>query len=243
MTSVLMVLSAARQLTLSDGSGHPAGVWAEEFISPHEVFTDAGWEVALATPGGAPAVIDEASLGKAGGLFPRTQGFFDAVERLSPLLRAPENLHALNLAAYDLVFYAGGYGPMEDLARDATAGAMLADRVASGRVVALSCHGAAAILPAAEAMDISPFRGRVMTAFSNSEERLTRFAHSMPWMLEDRLRAVGVDYRRAILPFRPHVVVDRNVYSGQNPQSSGHLARRLVADLGARRTAPVGTRR
>ncbi|WP_412074593.1 hypothetical protein [Streptomyces sp. col6] len=31
--------------------------------------------------------------------------------------------------------------------------------------------------------------------------------------------------------FRPHLEVDRNLYTGHNPASSGPLARRLVADL------------
>lgn len=242
MISVLMVLSAATHWTLSDDSRHPTGVWAEDFISPHDVFTEAGWEITVATPGGRPAVIDPASLGTAGGLFPRTRGFRDSVDRLSPLLRKPLNLYGLDLADHDLVFYPGGYGSMEDLAQDAVAGAMLSERVATGGPVAFSCHGAAAALPVAEALDISPLRGRVMTAFSNSEERLTRIAPRMPWMLEDRLRTVGVEYSRAILPFRPHVVADRNVYSGQNPQSSGHLARRVVADLSAQSPSRVAVR-
>lgn len=242
MISVLMVLSAATHWTLSDDSRHPTGVWAEEFISPHDVFTEAGWEITVATPGGRPAVIDPASLGTAGGLFPRTTGFRDCVDRLFPLLRTPVNLYRLDLADYDLVFYPGGYGPMEDLARDPVAGAMLSERVAAGGPVAFSCHGAAAALGAAACMDISPFRGRVMTAFSNSEERLTRIAPRVPWMLEDRLRAAGVEYSRAILPFRPHVVADRTIYSGQNPQSSGHLARRVVADLSAQSPSRVAVR-
>ncbi len=239
MISVLMVLSAARHWTLADGSRHPTGVWAEEFIAPHEVFTEAGWEITVATPGGAPAVLDPASLGRAGGLFPRTQGFRSTVKRLSPLLESPTNVYGIDLDEPDLVFYPGGYGPMEDLAHDVTAGTMLAHRVAAGLPVAFSCHGAASALAAAAALDVSPFRGRVMTAFSNSEERLNRIALSAPWWLEDRLRQAGIEHSRAILPFRPHVVRDRNVYSGQNSQSSGPLARRVVADLSAQAPAPA----
>ena len=43
-------------------------------------------------------------------------------------------------------------------------------------------------------------------------------------------------------PFRPHVVADRTIYSGQNPQSSGHLARRVVADLSAQSPSRVAVR-
>ena len=41
MANVLMILSAADHWTLEDGSAHPTGFWAEEFVAPYEVFTDA----------------------------------------------------------------------------------------------------------------------------------------------------------------------------------------------------------
>ncbi|GAA1072366.1 hypothetical protein GCM10009663_09940 [Kitasatospora arboriphila] len=39
------------------------------------------------------------------------------------------------------------------------------------------------------------------------------------------------DCAKTRLPLLPFMVVDRNVYTGQNPASSGRLAERLVADL------------
>lgn len=35
MSSVLMVLSAARKWTQKDGTQRPTGFWAEEFADPH----------------------------------------------------------------------------------------------------------------------------------------------------------------------------------------------------------------
>jgi putative intracellular protease/amidase len=61
MPSVLMVLSAARIWTLKDGTAHPTGFWAEEFVKPHRTFTAAGLEVTVATPGGRTPVPDELS--------------------------------------------------------------------------------------------------------------------------------------------------------------------------------------
>ena len=52
MTKVLMVVSAADHWTLNDGTHHPTGFWAEEFVVPHQTFTEAGWHVDIATPGG-----------------------------------------------------------------------------------------------------------------------------------------------------------------------------------------------
>ena len=77
-----------------------------------------------------------------------------------------------------------------------------------------------------------------MTGLSNVEERLNTFGWKAPWYLEDRLKAHGADYSKALLPLRPHVVVDRNLYTGQNPFSSEELAEKIVADVtGAARQA------
>ena len=69
-----------------------------------------------------------------------------------------------------------------------------------------------------------------MTGLSNVEEKFNPFACKARWLLEDRLKESGIVYDKATLPYRSHVVVDGNLYSGQNPQS----AERLVEDLGAR---------
>ncbi|RAJ58785.1 putative intracellular protease/amidase [Streptomyces sp. Amel2xB2] len=231
MATVLMVLSAADHWTLDDGTEHPSGFWAEEFVVPYEVFTAAGWDVTVATPGGKAPTVDRLSLGLSGGLPAKTRRIQAELDRLAPVLTAPANLSQVDAGTYDLVFYPGGHGPMEDLAYDTVSGALLAERLASGKPLALLCHAPAAILAAASEDGSTPFAGYEMTGLSNREELLNRFAKKAPWLLEDRLKESGVDYRKGRLPLRPFVVVDRNLYTGQNPQSSQKLAERLVADL------------
>ena len=51
------------------------------------------------------------------------------------------------------------------------------------------------------------------------------------WLLQDRLAADGV-LVEAAEPWTPHVVVDRNLITGQNPMSSAPLAEELVKRLG-----------
>src|SRR5215831_538655 len=52
MAKILCVLTGASYWTLKDGHRHPTGYWAEEFVRPYTVFTDAGHEVTVATPRG-----------------------------------------------------------------------------------------------------------------------------------------------------------------------------------------------
>ncbi|GIL29026.1 dimethylallyltransferase [Actinocatenispora comari] len=230
MTSVLMVLSAARHWTLRDGTLHPTGVWAEEFAVPYQLFVDAGFEVTVATPGGNKPVIDQLSLGISGGLPGKTRKIAADIQRLQPVLDRPADLADMDPDDFDLVFYSGGHGPMEDLAVDPVSGALLTKRLASGRPLALLCHAPAASLAAENPDGSWPFRGYRMTGLSNREERLNKFAWKAPWLLEDRLKQVGADYSKG-LPLRPYIVHDRNLYTGENPQSSEKLARQVIADL------------
>lgn len=62
MAHILMVITGANYITLKDGSRHPTGYWADEVLVPYRMFTDAGVEVDIATPGGVPAPLDKASL-------------------------------------------------------------------------------------------------------------------------------------------------------------------------------------
>lgn len=237
MTTVLHVLSAARVWTLRDGTEHPTGFWAEEFVVPYTLFTDAGWQVTVATPGGVRPVVDELSLGLKGGVLPPSaKKLRTELDRLAPVLEQPANLSDVNPDDFDVVFYSGGHGPMEDLAVDETSGALLTRRLASGRPLALLCHAPAAALAAKNPDGSWPFAGYRMTGLSNVEERLNTFAWKAKWLLENRLKEAGADYT-AGLPLKSNVVVDRNLYTGQNPGSSAALAHRIIADVSATTSA------
>ncbi len=170
MTRVLQVLSAARVWTLKDGTEHPTGFWAEEFVVPYMLFTEAGWDITLATPDGKQPVVDQLSLGIKGGVLPHTAKKLKAqLDRLAPVLEHPANLSDMDPDDFDVVFYSGGHGPMEDLAVDATSGALLTKRLASGRPLALLCHAPAAALAAKSPDGSWPFTGYTMTGLSNAE--------------------------------------------------------------------------
>lgn len=231
MTTVLHVLSAARVWTLKDGTAHPTGFWAEEFVVPYTLFTEAGFAVTVATPGGKQPVVDELSLGMRGGVLPKAaKKLRGELAQLAPVLEHPANLSDLDPDDFDIVFYSGGHAPMEDLAVDPVSGALLTKRLASGRPLALLCHAPAAALAAKNPDGSWPFVGWKMTGLSNAEERLNPFAWKAKWLLQDRLQEAGADYSHG-LPLKSNVVVDRNLYTGQNPGSSRGLAQRIIADI------------
>jgi putative intracellular protease/amidase len=224
MSTVLFVVTGARSWTLSDGTSHPTGYWAEELLTPYRLLTDAGHEVVFATPGGVAPVADEGSLA----------ADEDARDALAAIegLQAPRRLDDIDLAAFDAVFYPGGHGPMEDLASDPTSGALLAEALETDKPLALVCHGLAALLAARRENGSLAAEGRKVAAFTDEEERQGGLADKAPWLLESTLRAQGVRVEAAE-PWADHLVEDGALVSGQNPQSSASVARALLSRLGA----------
>jgi putative intracellular protease/amidase len=233
MPAVLIVVSAADHWTLTDGTAHPTGFWAEEFAEPHRLFREAGWQVTVATPGGVAPTVDRLSLRFPAGPPWRLRRYRRYLRDHADELAHPRDLARVRPEEYDAVFYPGGHGPMADLAVDPVSGALLTSALRSGTPLALLCHAPAALLAATTEDGPWPFAGYTVTALSNREELLNRFARKAPWLLEDRLVAAGARYVRRRVPLLPFVTVDRGLYTGQNPASSRRLARRLIADLTA----------
>ncbi|GGP72632.1 type 1 glutamine amidotransferase domain-containing protein [Streptomyces sindenensis] len=233
MTKVLFVVSAADRWTLRDGEVHPSGFWGEELAMPHKIFTEAGWETTVATPGGKVPTLDRLSMSWTAGRPSKLRAVAAYLDAIDAQLKHPRVLSEIDPDAFDVVFYPGGHGPMEDLPVDPVSGALLTRVLASGKPLALLCHAPAAAFAAKNEDGSWPFTGYRMTGLSNLEEKFNSFGRKAIWLLEDRLRESGAEYSRARLPLRPYIVVDRNLYTGQNPPSSERLAHRIVADVNA----------
>lgn len=70
-----------------------------------------------------------------------------------------------------------------------------------------------------------------MTGFSNAEDRFATHPAVSDRMTENRMRALGADYR-APEPGASHVEVDGRVITGQNPQSAAAFGDALAIALG-----------
>jgi putative intracellular protease/amidase len=235
MYSVLMILTSATSWTQKDGTQRPTGFWAEEFVVPHEMLSAAGAKITIATPGGRPSKVDAGSLAPQAnqGDVAKAAALAAYLEQHADALRSPHRVEDMNAAHFDAVFVPGGHGPMQDLAVDASVGNILSAALANPRqVVAALCHGSASFLAAGDAAGWA-FKGRRLTAFTNTEEEQAGLAANAPWLLEDRLRAAGAVFVGGA-PWTSHVVVDANLVTGQNPMSA-EAATKAVLDLLAAR--------
>jgi putative intracellular protease/amidase len=230
MSSILLVLTAATHWTLNDGSRHPTGFWAEEFVAAHREFAKAGATVAIATPGGSIPVADELSLSPQmnGGDLAKLADLRAYLAENRPALTTPLVLEDVDPSAYDAIFLPGGHGPMEDLARNEAVGQLLIAMLdGPATVVGTVCHGPASFIAARRPDGAWAFEGRHMTAFADEEETQAGLASKAPWLLETRLRELGakVDAGPA---WASHVVVDGNLVTGQNPGSTTDTAKQLL---------------
>jgi putative intracellular protease/amidase len=231
MANILMAVSAADSLTMKDGSEHPTGYWAEELVVSHRVLRDAGHTVHIATPGGVKPTVDQVSLApeSAGGQ-ERADGFREYLANIDAELSAPLVLADVDIIAYDAVVMPGGHGPMADLYKDADLGRLLVAADSAGKVIAPFCHGPAGLLSATLDDGSFAFAGRRLTVFTNEEELNGGTGENTPWLVEDALKEKGAVIENAAA-WSSNVVRDRNLITGQNPQSSEDVAKEVVAAL------------
>lgn len=225
MAKALFILTAAGELPLKDGNRIPTGFWAQELVPPHHIFLEHGHTIDIATPKGKPAVLDENCFAPAfhnhdAGRIANLREQLDEIEAW----HTPLSLERLALTGtkYDAVFFPGGHGPMVDLITSEAAGNLVKRTLASGGFIGAVCHGPAGLVMAQQDGHWL-FAGYQMTCFSPQEEQHAGLADALPGLLVERLANLGGELRFGA-PGSEHIVVDRQLYTGQNPASVEKLA-------------------
>ncbi|KAF2413099.1 type 1 glutamine amidotransferase domain-containing protein [Microbacterium sp. B35-04] len=227
MAHVLMAVTGADAIVLTDGTAHPTGFWAEELVELHRGLVAAGHDVDIATPGGVRPTVDPGSLSG------DTAVLTDYLASIEELLAHPRALADVTDGEYDAIALPGGHGPMVDLAVDADLGRLLVDALDRDAVVGVLCHGPAGLLSAVRPDGSFAFAGRRLAVFTDEEERQGGLGDGSPYLVESCLRELGAVVEPGE-PWSVTVVSDGSLVSGQNPQSSVATAERLVEVLAGR---------
>ena len=148
---------------------------------------------------------------------------------------ALSSLSDAQLNDFDAVFAPGGHGPMVDLADNPDVGRLLAALQARRAPIAALCHGPAILLSAPERADgLWLFDGYRMTSFTDEEEDQTEAGRlGMEWLLDVALKNAGAVFDDGPSAWISHVVVDRNLITGQNPGSTEATADAVIKKLSA----------
>ncbi|HJZ71847.1 MAG TPA: type 1 glutamine amidotransferase domain-containing protein [Vicinamibacterales bacterium] len=241
MKTLLTILTNAAHLTLTDGDEYPSGFWAEEFAVPYRMFTDSGYAVDLATLGGIAPTVDKSSLDP--NFMKWVRPSFTQIDDAAAAatyrktieqaegLRSPNDVARLTkdqIASYAGIYIVGGHGCMEDMRASPAMTRFLLTVLALDKPLASVCHGPTAFLSPRDPAGQSPFAGYRVTCFSHAEEFQTKINGRLPLVLEIELKRLGMEYSKSPYPWGSHVVVDRNLVTGQNPFSSESVAKHFL---------------
>jgi putative intracellular protease/amidase len=225
--SVIMVLTSHDDMGIS---GKKTGNWFDEVATPYYTFKERGFEVVLASPKGGAAPIDPLSRDDAFTTDNTRRFENDPVAQIA--LANTQKLNEVNIDDFDGAFPPGGYGQLWDLASDSFAILMIETMIEAEKPVAMVCH-APAILRDAKKPNGEPLvLGRVVTGFTDAEDTELDLSRHLLFSLEQALIGNNANFKRSEANWKPNVVEDGALITGQNPASAAPIAEVLANRLG-----------
>lgn len=246
---VLVVVSAADYVWVQErDTGRvrktPAGYFLAELGYPLARLVETGADITFATPGGVRPTMDRVS-DSPSFLYYGSPAEYRALRDLvtrQPEMQHPrvlEDITDAELAGFDALFVPGGHAPMTDLSKSAAMERVLLHFHGKGKPTASICHGPAAFLSARHDGAPFPYAGYRMTSLSDNEEHFQELFDvydrniRLTWYVESSLEAAGASYERNLIKFTSRVVSDRELVTGQNPQSARALGTTFAAKVTA----------
>jgi putative intracellular protease/amidase len=236
-TSPKKVLMVVANPTTSETTGWPIGFWAGELSHAWYEFTEAGYEVTVASPDGGRVEVDFLS-------DPRDESGYSADDvismgflntpRLVALLEDTPGLADLDLDAFDAIYVAGGQAPMYQFRGNEDLQAAIRGFYEAEKPTAALCHGVSALMDIKLSDGSYLIEGKTMTGFANVEEDAANEAAGQtvqPWRIEDAARERGANYVEGGL-WKAFAVRDGRLITGQQQFSGRETARLVIEALG-----------
>ncbi|WP_196801775.1 type 1 glutamine amidotransferase domain-containing protein [Bacteriovorax sp. BSW11_IV] len=202
------------------------GLWLTELTHFYDEVKEAGFEVDIASPNGGKSPLDERSL-----------GWMYIDKEAKKHLKNPEftrlldetlDVSKLNGDDYIAIYFAGGHGTMWDF-KDNPDLKLISEQIYNNEGYVTSvCHGAAGLLNLQAPSGKPLIENKKITGFSNTEEWLAGLTYTVPFSLEDELKALNPIYKKALFPFVSYAVSDGRIVTGQNPNSGKAVAKELL---------------
>jgi putative intracellular protease/amidase len=219
---VLFVLTSHDTL---GNTGKETGFYLPEMTHPYEAFEQAGIEVEFVSPKGGKAPMIGVDLQD-----PSNKAFLDDAAKVAKVEQTLTPA-AVSASRYDAIFYVGGHGTMWDFPQNSDLAAIAAQIYEAGGVVGAVCHGPAGLIPVHLSNGQPLVAGKTVAGFSNAEEVAVGLADVVPFLLADKLTALGATHTQAD-NFQAHVEVSDRLVTGQNPASARGVGEQMVALMG-----------
>ncbi|MBK4993656.1 type 1 glutamine amidotransferase domain-containing protein [Pseudomonas sp. S37] len=203
------------------------GLWLGEAVHFVEKVEQAGYTVDYVSPSGGYVPIDPHSLQMAPDLdwqwYDNKQFMTRLGNTLSPGQVKPEQ--------YEVIYYTGGHGVMYDFPDNQQLQELARKVYENQGIVAAVCHGVVGLLNIKLSDNSLLLKDRLVTGFSNTEEKLAELDNVVPFLTENELGARGGKYSKHDDPWQPYVVEDDRLMTGQNPASTALLAEKVLEKL------------
>ncbi|HVT22036.1 MAG TPA: sulfatase-like hydrolase/transferase, partial [Mycobacteriales bacterium] len=214
--------------------GKATGVFASELTVPYYAFLDAGMTVDVASPKGGTIPIDPLSLKPV--IRSAADDRFLADDTLRRKVNESLPIADVNIADYDILFLAGGWGAAFDFATSDELAAAVTAAAAADLLIGGVCHGPLGLVNAS-APDGRPFvEGRRISAVTDKQVHELGIG-STPYHPETELRRRGAEFEsegRFRDPFANHWVVDGTLVTGQNQNAGPMVAQELMRQVAER---------
>jgi len=208
--------------------GHPTGLWLEEAAAPYYLFREKGFQVVLASIKGGEIPIDKSSL--SGDFYVAVAKKFMEDEDAQTKLRTSVAISDIDFSDVDAIYLAGGHGTCADFVGDLTLKQAVETVYGAGKIVAADCHGPIGLAQCV-APDGKPIvAGKKVTGFTDAEEKAVGLVEKVPFLIETKFKEQGANFVEGP-DWAPHVCIDGNLFTGQNPASSDALATAVAKAL------------
>ena len=208
--------------------GKPTGVFSSEMTVPYYAFLDAGMEVHVASPAGGEIPVEPQSLKPV--IRTEADDRFLADDDLCRMVTESLAVGDLNMADYDIVYLAGGWGAAFDFGFSEVLGAQITEANRLGRVIGGVCHGPLGLLRAKAATGDPLVKDRRVTGVTDKQVHELGIK-STPHHPETELRRAGAIFESTTRfrdPLANHWVVDGNLVTGQNQNAAPMVAREMM---------------
>lgn len=257
--NILVLLSSESQLPLQNGKTMQTGYYLNEFGVPADALLKVGYKLVIATPKGNrppvdPHSVDAKFFGGNAAEMTRIQNEINQLPGMQDSESVQEVLKAGHLSQYKAVFIPGGHAPLIDLMNNRDVGKLLTYFHQHKLPTAAICHGPITLLSAqndpqgyedaliAGKKAVSHnwiYRGYHMTIFSKAEEQQFESSlngNRLRFYPETAITTAGGKFSTGG-NWHSHVVVDRELITGQNPMSDHELVQALLLKLQQRPSA------
>lgn len=201
------------------------GLWLGEAVHFYHVLEQAGWHIDFVSPRGGLTPIDPVSLQTG---VQKVDWEYYANPTFRHKLANTHKPEEIIASQYSCIYYAGGHGVVFDFLENAKLQEISREIYEKNHgVVSSVCHGAVGLINIKLSDGEYLVKGKKLTGFSNNEEKLAGLDEHVPFLTETELIKHGAIYEKAEQPFTEFGVADKQLITGQNPQS-GAVVGKLV---------------